>query len=368
MNKYLLQAAALTMAAFSTTTALAQDHSHHHHMHGNVSSGAQEHLHFGNVPASITGDHTHNKGDWMLSYRPMRMSMRGNRDGTNSLNPLDISGVVANTSGTGPTTMRIVPTEMTMDMHMLSAMYAPTDRLTLMVMGSYQRKTMDHITYAMANADREIGRFTTQSNGWGDTKVAGLYQLAPNKPYSLVAKAGISLPTASLDEEATILNPMGALQRTRMPYAMQLGSGTYDIEPALTYTQDKGAYSWGAQYTSQIHLGRNAQGYTLGDKHVISGWGGYQLCENLGTTLRLSAEHEAQIDGRDDQIAGPVQTADPNNYGGKRAEIGLGFNLQPFKNTAQVIAMEVTLPVYQNLNGPQMERNYGLNVRYSYSF
>ena len=37
--------------------------------------------------------------------------------------PLEISGDFANTTGSGPATLRIVPTEMRMDMHMLGAMY-----------------------------------------------------------------------------------------------------------------------------------------------------------------------------------------------------------------------------------------------------
>lgn len=47
-----------------------------------------------------------------------------------------------------PPFIRIVPTGMTMDMHMLGAMYAPSDRLTLMAMLPYIKKDMDHITFA----------------------------------------------------------------------------------------------------------------------------------------------------------------------------------------------------------------------------
>lgn len=36
---------------------------------------------------------------------------------------------------------------MTMDMHMLGAMYAPTDRVTLMLMANYLEQNMAHVTY-----------------------------------------------------------------------------------------------------------------------------------------------------------------------------------------------------------------------------
>jgi hypothetical protein len=42
----------------------------------------------------------------------------------------------------------VVPIEMDVQMHMLMGMYAPTDWLTLMAMGSYIEKEMDHITFA----------------------------------------------------------------------------------------------------------------------------------------------------------------------------------------------------------------------------
>lgn len=35
----------------------------------------------GHAPIGVMGDHLHKKGSYMLSYRFMRMSMAGNRDG-----------------------------------------------------------------------------------------------------------------------------------------------------------------------------------------------------------------------------------------------------------------------------------------------
>lgn len=366
MKTTLLAGAApiIISCAFTLSTpALAQHDHHDHHNHTG-------HVHKSAVPAGIMGDHVHDQGQWMVGYGFMQMGMKDNRDGTSGLSPADISGDVANTSGAGPGTMRIVPTEMTTRMHMLSAMYGVTDRVTIMAMAHYIDRDMDHITFAGGNADLEIARFNTSTQGWGDTKLAALYDLTPEKPYSIVAKAGISLPTGSIKERDNIINPMGNAQNIRLPYAMQLGSGTYDLEPAITYTDSKDSYSWGGQYTAQIRLGENSQDYTLGDKHKLSAWGGYQLIPWLGSTLRLTAEHEGKIEGRDTNIAGPVQTADPDNYGGKRLEIGVGFNITPQQPAwkAHSIAIEASLPVYQNLNGPQLERDYGITARYRFGF
>lgn len=365
--KTTLMAGAALCALTLSTPALAQHEHHNHHDHAQRQSA---HVHFGNTPTSIMGDHVHDKGEWMFSYSFMQMGMKDNRDGTSDLSPADISGDVINTSGSGPATMRIVPLEMTMDMHMLGAMYGVTDRLTLMAMGHYLDNDMQHVTYAMGNPDLEVGRFTTRSQGWGDTKLSALYDLTPKQPYSIVAKAGLSIPTGSIKQRDGIINPMGASANIRLPYGMQLGSGTYDLEPAITYSQESGLYNWGAQYAGQIRLGENSQDYTLGDKHKLTAWGGYQFTPMLGGTLRVTGEHEAKIDGRDTVITGPVQTADPNNYGGNRIEIGVGFNITPqtpaWRNHS--IGVEGSLPVYQDLNGPQLKRDYGLAARYRYSF
>ena len=37
------------------------------------------------APIGVMGDHTHDKGEWMLSYRYMYMNMTGNRVGTDSV-------------------------------------------------------------------------------------------------------------------------------------------------------------------------------------------------------------------------------------------------------------------------------------------
>ena len=66
------------------------------------------------------GDHAHEAGEWMLSFRAMRMVMDGNRTDTARV-PAD--GVLVG--------YPVTPLRMPRDMYMVGAMYAPTDRLTL---------------------------------------------------------------------------------------------------------------------------------------------------------------------------------------------------------------------------------------------
>lgn len=99
------------------------------------------------APIGVVGEHMHKKGEYMFSYRFSHMHMEGNRIGNNRVSPTQIATTVPNPFA-GPPTLRVVPTKMTMQMHMFGGMYAPTDWVTLMAMASYVEKSMDHTTFA----------------------------------------------------------------------------------------------------------------------------------------------------------------------------------------------------------------------------
>ncbi len=187
----------------------------------------------------------------MLSYRYMHMDMDGNRIGTRNVSPRTIVQTVPNRFA-GPPTLRIVPTNMTMDMHMFGAMYAPTNNLTLMGMVNYIDKEMDHLTYSgmPVAVPPLIGGFTTKSQGIGDTRISGLYRLYKDSVHKAHLNLGLSLPTGSITERDSILTPTGTRPDVRLPYAMQLGTGTFDLLPGLTYTGRVADFSWGGQFRS----------------------------------------------------------------------------------------------------------------------
>ena len=80
---------------------------------------------------------------------------------------------------------------MTMDMHMVGGMYGLTDWIMLMAMTRYRSLDMDHVTY------------------------------------------------------------MGGTPMLRLPYPMQLGTGTWDFKPALTAFDRRGRIGFGAQAPAQ---------------------------------------------------------------------------------------------------------------------
>ena len=183
------------------------------------------------APIGVMAEHVHLKGEWMLSYRFMSMDMDGNRQGNDRVSPDDIVTSEPNAffgQPMQPPTLRVVPLDMRMNMHMFGAMYAPSDRVTLMAMANIVEKTMDHVTYQGGTGTTVLGGFRTKTNGPGDTSLLALVSLMNQPDRKLHLIAGLSLPTGATDETGTILTPMNMQPEVRLPYPMQLGSGTFD--------------------------------------------------------------------------------------------------------------------------------------------
>ena len=322
------------------------------------------------APIGVMGDHTHARGEIMLSYRYMHMDMSGNRTGTKDLSASEIATTVANPffgAPMQPPTLRVVPTSMTMDMHMVGAMYAPTDRLTLMAMFHYLDKEMDHTTFAGAVGDTVLGTFTTRTKGMGDTRLAGLLDFAGGNDYRFHLTLGLSLPTGDIEETDQILAPNGMQPSPRLPYPMQLGSGTYDLIVGLTFAEEWARFGWGSQWQSLVRLGENDEDYTLGDEHQLTVWSSYLLSEFVSVSARASYLHRGSIDGADPLIVAPVQTADPSNHGLDRVDVAAGVNwLLPGQKNR--LSLELSTPVYQDLDGPQLETDWTLALGYQLVF
>lgn len=326
----------------------------------------------GHAPIGVMGDHMHKKGEWMLSYRYMHMDMEGNRIGTNDVSPDTIVSTVPNRFA-GPPNLRVVPLSMTMDMHMLGAMYAPTNNLTLMVMTTYVEKDMRHVTYQGPSGLAVKGYFKTNTEGFGDTRVSGLIRLYDDAFHNHVhLNLGLNLPTGSISEHGSVLPPtMAPSLATRLPYAMQLGTGTFDLLPGITYTGRSGNISWGAQFRSEIRLeDENDEGYAWGDLYGATGWVAYEWAPWISTSVRLDAWTQGSIDGIDPSIALPVQTANPDFYGGEQVFAYFGANLvgQTGALRGHRLAFEVGVPVYRDLNGPQLETDWNFTVGWQKAF
>ena len=328
---------------------------------------------YDHAPIGVMGDHLHKKGEFMLSARYMHMDMGGNRIGTNSVTPEQIVTTVPNQffgNPMQPPTLRVVPTNMTMDMYMLGAMYAPSDNVTLMAMTMYGTRDMDHITFQGGMGTTRLGKFNTRTSAFGDTKVAALIRLFDNTTHKVHLNAGVSIPTGSISEEDEILTPLGTRPTVRLPYPMQLGSGTWDLAPGITYVGHEGSWNWGAQATALIRLGDNDADYSLGDRLEATSWLSYGFSDAFSISARLKGTTQGRIDGQDPRVVAPVQTAQTDFHGGEKLEalVGANYLVTGGSLKGHRLGVEFGVPVVQDLNGPQLETDFTLTVGWQLAF
>ncbi|MCG2633789.1 MAG: transporter [Gammaproteobacteria bacterium] len=300
------------------------------------------------APIGIMGDHWHNKDGVMLAYRYGLTDMRGLRDGTDHLSTQQVLA-----------DFPITPTAMRMEHHMFSMMYAPVQGMTLMLGLPVKQLRMDHLTAGGA-------RFRTDASGIGDLSTAALFVLRETGRKRLHLTLGLSLPTGSIDRSDR--TPAG---RARLPYPMQLGSGTFDLLPGLTYMQQRDMFSWGGQARATMRLGRNSNNYSLGDSYNADIWISKPLHPEWSASLRLSGIDQDKVDGADPALnPALVPTAAPNLQGRRRADLHAGLNYHALKGALKGhrIAIEFSQPVYQKLNGPQLETDWGLMIGWQYAF
>ena len=305
------------------------------------------------ISISVLGSHIHPAGQWMLSYEYMFEHMDGNLDGTRRVS-----------RGRILERFNMAPTDMTMQMHMAMGMYAPTNDLTLMAMLPYVLKSMDVVT-------RDGARFTEHSEGIADLFTGALYTFYKLRglEHRLVFNAGISWPTGSIDEKD--FGPDRSLGKARLEYPMQLGSGTVDLLPGLTYFGQEETVAWGAEFIPTVRLGRNSHDYRLGNRYRLSGWGTWKLTEWLSVSGRINGGLWENIDGRDRSLDPmDMPPKDPNLQGGKRVDLMGGINLYAPRGLLKGhrLAVEAGAPVYQSLDGPQLQTDWLLHVGWQWVF
>ena len=304
-------------------------------------------LHEDITPVNVLGSHTHLKQGFMAGYRYMFMDMEDNLEGTRVASPSEVLK-----------SYPVVHTRMTMEMHMVELMYAPSDSLTLMAMIPYDVKTMDHLF-------RDGTRNTDVSSGLGDVSFMGLVNLLGDprgQGHRLILNAGFTAPTGSIDEGEG---------GKRFEYEMQLGSGTFDLEPGLTYLGESDTFAWGAQVLGTVRLGSNDHDYRLGDAYRLSAWTQLKVTDWFGPSVRLDWHAWKTIHGADPTLDPTRNPAfDATKQAGERLDFlaGLNFYLGKGPLKRNRFSLEGGVPLYQRLDGPNMGVNWLITVAWSYSF
>ena len=302
------------------------------------------------APIGVMGSHVHKKGQVMFSYRFMFMDMDGLRDGDSR---------VGDSENRGAGKYMMLPDDMTMKMHMLGMMYGVTDDLTVGVMLPWIETDMD-VKAGMTGSNR----FRTRADGIGDIKLSSMYRLWNDEQNTLLLNLGISLPTGTINEERN---------GQTLGYPMQLGSGTVDFMPGLTFSGNTENWAYGVQAIATLRTHRNYRGYNKGNAIKFNTWISRKITKNFATSLRIELNSWDDYEGHDDGLHGRrnmMPTADNDLRGGTRADAFLGFNYLftegVLKNNN--IGIEIGMPFYQNIEGPNLETDLILTIGWQMTF
>jgi hypothetical protein len=340
--RYLWFVSALAFATHLSSAALAENTPHQPDDH---------------APIGVMGDHLHKQGEWMVGYHYQHTRTSGYRNGAHSVSNASVMRQYGEAA-----------TEMDMGMHMLEVMYGVSDHLTLMVMPQYMTMDMTHKS--------SHGRGHSHDHkvkGLGDTEVSGLYAIFDQQDGATHHRAhlhmGVSLPTGSIDKTFTDHHDTVY----HLPYAMQFGSGTVDPIIGATYTGALSDWSWGAQTLNYVRMGKNDNGYRLGNRYTATTWLAHNVGNMVSVSARLKGEHWDDVSGRDANLPlRAIAGANPNELAGERVMAYVGLNL--LNNEAESIlhghrlAAELGVPVYERTSGAQPDTDYQLTLAWQFAF
>ncbi len=286
------------------------------------------------APIGVMRDHVHKKGEVMLSYRFSYMKMQGLRNNAGSVS--DQSAL---------TRRMVIPLDMRMKMDMFSVMYGVTDDLTASLMGSVISKEMNH-------KKRDGSEFKRESDGVGDTKVNLSYQYYDNGNNKFLVNAGLSLPTGDIDQ---------SFSGARLSYPMQIGSGSYEFLPGLSFIALRSGYSYGSQVNASIKLNSNSNGYKLGDSYNITAWIAKNFGQSLSVSTRLDYNKIEAIEGRDTTLnSAMIVTADAavSDYQYIDGLIGANYILPESMAKDLRLSFEIGSALYQKFDDDMLKRKY----------
>ena len=318
------------------------------------------------APAGIIFSHVHKKGERRLAFNLMQMNMSGLMNGSSHTSTNEVFKTYIAAS-----------TKMQMQMHMLMGMYGISDRLTIMGMLNYSMNLMNMQMLpttvmnmpGMDIMDSDGSMPDMMSAGFGDAQLYILYTLLNDGSNELIAIGGLNLPTGSINQKGK--NNDVFYTNSNLTYMMQLGTGTLDVLPGLSYKFQQNKFAIGAQFNSSIKTSNNSNHYRLGNTATINIWSTYSIRKWLNPSARMEASSVGKITGVDASIyAFNEPAANVINYGGNtlRCFVGTSFPIQLTTNKAMKIDVEYGLQAYQKYNGIQVPIKNVINANINYQF
>lgn len=298
------------------------------------------------APIGVMRDHIHKKGEIMGSYRISYAKMKGLRKNDDDVTIADVLN-----------DYNMAPIEMTMKMHMVGIMYGITDQFTISAMGSFIEKEMDLINRMSVESQRE-------TEGIGDSKINLSYGFFEKDYGRSQLNLALSFPTGDINKKH---------DNSRLAYPMQIGSGSYELRPGISYSGYEDDFSYGAQINGVFRLDTNDNGYKLGDSYNVTSWVARRLGNSFSISSRLDYNKNEAIEGYDrsfNQNMIMMPGADNSLHDRERLDLLFGINFMNHQDflKGHRLAIEFGKPIYQRLNGPLLKNDYKLTIGWQNTF
>lgn len=190
--------------------------------HDGIGTGHHDHRVDHHDPAFLMYTHVLERGEWMIGYRYTDSYMGGNQTGTTPLSNSQAS------NAPGGSMYMMVPTSMTMEMHMVDIMRGITDDVTFYLMPTWTDDTMNMLMNGGTT-------FRMSNGGFSDLPFGTLWRVYHGPADDVVLNIGFSAPTGDINNTTLMPMGMGMSMPMAFPYTMQLGHGTWDALPGITY-------------------------------------------------------------------------------------------------------------------------------------
>ena len=245
------------------------------------------------VPAGVGGPRMlHKEGQFGIDYRIVSDARAGRiRHDGRAVDDTDIANAAC-----GAVACTLAPKQIYSNTQSLDLLYAPTDWLTLALTPTLVDKRLNLRTVEPVFLGGGIFQPATESlrqskGGLGDTTVSALFDVFGDDNDEAHVGLGVSVPTGSSGERRS-----GSAEYSA--YALQLGTGTWNLLPSAVYSGWSDRFFWGAAADARITFDAlNREGYGVGNSYDATGWLGAQIWDWLGISVRATYDNRGGITG-----------------------------------------------------------------------
>ena len=254
------------------------------------------------------------------------------------------------------------PRSLEVTVHTFQIAYAPHPRVTLVAEVPFIQKELERVDPVALIGGRS--RRQIQTEGVGDIAFSVVIPFIRKGIESSQVHIGFDVPTGSIRRKESI----GTGSRI-LPYSAQTGNGTVDLEWGWTYKGETENFSWGGQAIGRHPVGRNDRDYREGSRFTGSLWAVAQLFAGVSASIRTEWEKQNNSEGFDRDLRPTFDPSESSQLrGGTRLSVAPGLTFDVPRLPGQRIAVEVGIPVYQDLDGPQLERDWTIKTGWQWVY